>query len=151
MTRQSFPIAPLSATMALINIVIALIVVVLPFALPPPGKIAGGITAVTFLIIVGYTFYAASSVTFEVSEEGIRIRRSLYGRRIPKAHLEIERARIIVYAEEPRSGPFAHERLRRNRVRGGWFRLRSGEKALGSPPIPRRQSTSQRPKASPCS
>ena len=69
--------------------------------------------------------------TFELSPTTLRIRGTLYGRRIPRTVLTPEAAR----AADPRTEPTLKPIVRTNGIGlpgygAGWFRLASGERAL---------------------
>lgn len=81
--------------------------------------------------LVGYSGYSSRAVTFEVSPEGLRIRRSLYGRFIPRDRLLPEEARIADVREERELRPAL--RTFGTGLPGygeGWFRLANRDKAL---------------------
>ncbi|HSG38065.1 MAG TPA: PH domain-containing protein [Thermoanaerobaculia bacterium] len=81
--------------------------------------------------LVAYSGYSSREVTFEVSPEGLRIRRSLYGRAIPRDQLLPEEARIVEMKEERGLRPAL--RTFGTGLPGygeGWFRLANREKAL---------------------
>jgi len=68
---------------------------------------------------------------FEVSAEGLRLRGDLYGRFIPAHQLRPEMARRVDFMVTPQLQP--ERRTLGTGLPGyqaGWFRLRSGEKAL---------------------
>lgn len=130
---RTFPIAPsgpatLWAVFALLLVVLlpALIVV---FTADAPRLIllipffAGG--------LVAYSGYSSRGVIFEVSPEGLRIRRTLYGRSIPRDQLLPAEARIVDMKEEQGLRPAL--RTFGTGLPGygeGWFRLANREKAL---------------------
>jgi len=71
------------------------------------------------------------SVKFEVEPDGLRIHAALYGRYIPWSSVAWDRARLV----DRRSEKDLRPTLRTNGIGlpgylAGWFRLRSGEKAL---------------------
>ena len=81
--------------------------------------------------IVGASIAGARGSTFEVSNEGLRIRGDWYGRLIPASHLVPGTASRVDFAHSPELTP-------RRRTMGtglpgyqaGWFRLRNGDRAL---------------------
>jgi hypothetical protein len=90
-----------------------------------------------FLLLLGvggalaYTTSASRTSRFEVSPAGLRLRGDFYGRLIPAAALRVDEARAVDLRVEPDLAP----RVRTFGTglpgyRSGWFRLRSGEKAL---------------------
>ena len=72
-----------------------------------------------------------AGTAYEVSDAGLRVRGTLYGRRVPGAALRPDAARAVDLAAEPALAP-----VRRTNGLGlpgygaGWFRLASGERAL---------------------
>ena len=98
-----------------------------------PLWIAGGIACVLFGLacFFGYLAYSARHVQFEVHEDGLRINGDIYGRTIARTALNLEQARAVDLNQERSLQP----RLRTFGTglpgyRAGWFKLRSGEKAL---------------------
>lgn len=81
--------------------------------------------------MLAVTIIGSRSARFEVGAEGLRLRGDLYGRLIPRSELRLEAARRVNLASERELQP-----TRRTFGTGlpgyqaGWFRLRSGEKAL---------------------
>lgn len=79
----------------------------------------------------GYFAYSSRNVQFEVSPDGLRIARGLYGRQIPLASLDLENAKPV---DLSRDRPYGLKwRTNGAGLPGysvGWFRLNSGEKAL---------------------
>jgi len=81
-------------------------------------------------VIMGASIRGARSTTFELSDDGLRLRGDLYGRLVPwNAIRATDASRVDISA-----GPF---RLTLRTVgtalpgyRAGWFRLANGEKAL---------------------
>jgi len=70
-------------------------------------------------------------VTFEVSEQDVRVSGGLYGRSIPRAALDVASARLVDRGAEPGLAP----RSRTNGIglpnyQSGWFRLADGSRAL---------------------
>jgi Bacterial PH domain len=92
------------------------------------------IPGVVLTVVVGLlsaTVIGARTARFEVSPEGLRLRGDLYGRLIPADQIRGLAARHVNFAVNPELTP-----QRRTMgtglpgYRAGWFRLRSGEKAL---------------------
>ena len=81
--------------------------------------------------MLAVTIIGSRSARFEVGAEGLRLRGDLYGRLIPRSELRLDAARRVNLAGERVLQP-----TRRTFGTGlpgyqaGWFRLRSGEKAL---------------------
>jgi hypothetical protein len=106
---QSFPIAP-----AGLKSIWLVLLILIP------------IISMLVLTIIG-----SRSARFEVSPEGLRLRGDLYGRLIPADQIQTSAARRVDFTATP-------ELLPKWRTMGtglsgyqaGWFRLRSGEKAL---------------------
>jgi len=81
-------------------------------------------------VILGASVRGARSTTFELSDEGLRVRGDVYGRLIPSSEIRGADAAHVDIAD----GPF---RLTARTIgtalpgyRSGWFRLANGEKAL---------------------
>jgi hypothetical protein len=92
------------------------------------------VVALVLLLVIGllaFIAYSSKSVRFEVSDEGLRISRSLYGRFIPRDEIAAEAVRIIDLNVESEYKP-----KRRTNGAGlpgyaeGWFKLQNKEKAL---------------------
>lgn len=92
------------------------------------------IPAVVLLLVMGLlvkSLTGATTSTFEVSPDGMRLRGDLYGRTIPAAQVRGAEAKRIDFSQMPEIQP-----TRRTmgtglpRYKAGWFRLRNGEKAL---------------------
>lgn len=108
---------------------------------PPPARSA---SAITWLLLVpcvliplaisalmGYLAYSTRHVTFELSEQGLRIRGDLFGRLIPRSSLCVKEAELIDLKQDKTRRPS----LRTMGVglpgySSGWFRLRDGGKGL---------------------
>jgi uncharacterized protein (DUF58 family) len=83
------------------------------------------------VLLMGYLAYSARNVSFQVSPEGLRISRSIYGRTIPAASLRLDSVKRVDLTED-------HDYRIKWRTNGagmpgyntGWFKLRNGEKAL---------------------
>jgi hypothetical protein len=81
--------------------------------------------------LLGYIAYSTRGVTFEVSDEGLRIRGDLFGRLIPRSSLRVVDAQVVDLKKEPSRRPF----LRTFGVGlpgycSGWFRLNDRGKGL---------------------
>jgi hypothetical protein len=81
--------------------------------------------------LMGYLAYSMRHVTFELSEQGLRIRGDLFGRLIPRSSLRVEDAAILDLKTEKTHRPF----LRTMGVglpgySSGWFRFRDRSKGL---------------------
>jgi hypothetical protein len=81
-------------------------------------------------VIMGGSMRGSRSTTFELSDEGLRVRGDVYGRLVPLNELRVTEASRVDISR----GPF---RLTMRRFgtalpgyRSGWFRLANGEKAL---------------------
>lgn len=82
------------------------------------------------LVLFGSLLLSSQRLRVEVSDEGLRIRGDLYGRRIPASRLVMGEAAVV----DLRKGPY-HPRWRTNGIGlpgylSGWFRLVNKEKAL---------------------
>ena len=83
------------------------------------------------LVALAYTAYATRHSRVEIDFDHIRLVGDFWGRTIPLKQLHVTEARIVDLESEPKFSP-------RHRTFGtglpgyasGWFRLRSGEKAL---------------------
>ena len=92
-----------------------------------------GIAVVLILIIglLAYIGYSSKNVRFEVSDEGLRISRSIYGRFIPSTEIAVEGVRVIDLRVDSEYSP-------KRRTNGaflpgfaeGWFKLKNDKKAL---------------------
>jgi hypothetical protein len=85
------------------------------------------------LILILFVHFANSTrkTRFEISNQGLRIRGNLYGRKISLDALKIDEAKIVDMKEQREYGT----RWRTNGIgmpgyQAGWFRLRKKEKAL---------------------
>ena len=93
-----------------------------------------GIFGTLMLFILGlfcYIVYSSRHTTFEISEQGLSIRGTLYGRMIPTGAFIPEEARQV----NLRSDSMLRLRRRGNGIglpgyQAGWFRLSNGDKAL---------------------
>jgi hypothetical protein len=82
-------------------------------------------------VVLGAVVSGARGATFEVSNEGLRLRGDFYGRLIPASHLVRGTARRVDFAQLPELMP--GRRTMGTGMPGyqaGWFRLRNGDKAL---------------------
>ncbi len=104
-----------------------------------PGSVRGiwllvgfiGLVMTVALVFVGASVAGARTARFQVSPEGLRLRGDLYGRLIPAAALRVDEARRVDFTTSPELTP----RIRTFGTgvpgyQAGWFRLKSGEKAL---------------------
>ena len=83
------------------------------------------------MAMLATTIVGSRSARFVVTSEGLRLRGDLYGRLIPRSQLRLEEARRVDLASERDLQP--KWRTMGTGLPGyqaGWFRLRSGEKAL---------------------
>jgi hypothetical protein len=81
--------------------------------------------------LCGWLAVNTGRVSFEVSELGVRIRGDLFGRQIPAQQLRLADARVLDLAAAPEYRPrWRTMGTALPGYRGGWFRLRNGEKAL---------------------
>jgi hypothetical protein len=89
------------------------------------------VPVVIVISVLVVTLMGARSARFEVTGEGLRLRGDFYGRFIPASQLRPEAARRVDFLASPELAP-----ARRTLGTGlpgyqsGWFRLRSGERAL---------------------
>ncbi|MXW66640.1 MAG: hypothetical protein F4Z72_06490 [Gemmatimonadales bacterium] len=110
---QVFPIPPASGRGILWFFIIIIVVLI-------------GVT-----LMLGWAAWSTRNSRAEVSPAGLKLVGDLWGRTIPLDRLELDEARIVDLRGEPDLVP-------RRRTMGtalgnysaGWFRLRSGEKAL---------------------
>lgn len=90
--------------------------------------------SVLLLLLLGlfaFIGYSSRHVTFELSDEGLRIKGGFYGRFIPKEDIPAEDVKIIDFTTFPEYKP----RIRTNGIglpgyAAGWFKLKNDEKAL---------------------
>jgi hypothetical protein len=104
--------------------------------IPAPSSATGTILVLFALllalaIIFGYFAFSIRNIVFVLNESGLRIKKDLYGRMIPKEQLIVRNAKIVNLTEEEELRP----RMRTNGLslpgyQSGWFRLKNGEKAL---------------------
>ena len=90
--------------------------------------------AIVLILIIGllaFIGYSSKNVRFEVSDQGLRISRSLYGRFIPRGEISTGDIKIIDLNIDSEYKP-------KHRTNGaglpgyaeGWFKLKNNEKAL---------------------
>ena len=109
-----------------------------PFAIVPADvrwlwfiAIVPALAMLITIVVLGKAIAGARNARFEISPQGLRLDGDFYGRLIPAAQLRIDEARRVDFERQPDFVP-------RRRTLGtglpgyqaGWFRLRSGEKAL---------------------
>lgn len=83
------------------------------------------------VLLMSYLAYSARNVSFQVSPEGLRISRSIYGRTIPAASLMLDNVKRVDLTQD--SDYRIKWRTNGAGMPGyntGWFKLRNGEKAL---------------------
>jgi len=90
-----------------------------------------GMLMLFILGLFSYILYSSKYTTFEISEQGLRIQRTMYGRTLPARAFIPEEARQV----NLRSDSMLRLRRRKNGVRlpgyqAGWFRMKNGDKAL---------------------
>jgi len=83
------------------------------------------------LLLFGFFAYASRATRFELSSEGLAIRRTMYGRTIPWSSLNTDDAGVVNLQQAPHLRP----RWRSNGIglpgyQAGWFRLREGRGLL---------------------
>jgi len=109
---QIFPIAPADARPLWVLVPVALV-------------------AVGLLVLLAVTLSGARGARFEASATGLRVRGDMYGRVIPIDHLRPEGARRVDLSREVDLRPAGRTfGTGLPGYQAGWFRLRSGEKAL---------------------
>jgi hypothetical protein len=81
---------------------------------------------------VGFVFlFGSRMVALEVSDQGLRVVGDLYGRFIPRAALQVPKARVLDRAAEPGYLPTSRTNgTGLPNYQSGWFRLANGSKAL---------------------
>ena len=90
-----------------------------------------GLLLLGVFVLVMLSFRGARASRFEVTAYGLQIRGDLYGRTIPIRELRLESARRVDFSAEPHLLPgFRRMGTGMPGYQAGWFRLRSGEKAL---------------------
>jgi len=107
------------------------------FPIPPGGgRIVWFVVAIISMLIalsglLGWMAWSVNHSRVEVSSDSLRLVGDLWGRTIPLERLRIDEARVVDLGDETDLQP-----TRRTAGTGlggfaaGWFRLRSGEKAL---------------------
>ena len=86
---------------------------------------------VGLLGLFGYMAWSSRRISFEISSEGLNIKGGLYGRKIPRGELIADQARPVDL--ETDTGLRLSWRTNGIGMPGysaGWFRTKSGEKAL---------------------
>ena len=90
--------------------------------------------AIVLVLVIGlmaFIGYSSKNMQFEVSDQGLRISRSLYGRLIPREEIVAEGVRVLDLNIDSEYKP-----KRRTNGAGlpgyaeGWFKLKNDEKAL---------------------
>ena len=90
-----------------------------------------GIVIIPVILIMGLVAYSAINTRFEINDEGLHIKRAIYGRFIPKESIIVENSRILNLNVDSELKP-----VRRTNGIGlpgyseGWFKLANGERAL---------------------
>ncbi|MBM2825497.1 MAG: hypothetical protein HW402_1161 [Dehalococcoidales bacterium] len=90
-----------------------------------------GIFLIFILVLFAFIGYSARNTSFELDDQGLRIKGNIYGQFIPKEQVVGEGVRIINLDTSPEYKPG----LRTNGIglpgySAGWFRLKNKEKAL---------------------
>ena len=90
-----------------------------------------GLILIVVTWVLGSAVLGSQTARFEVSAEGLRLRGDVYGRTIPIEQIRTSDARRVDFSAMPELTP----RMRTMGTglpgyRSGWFRLRSGERAL---------------------
>ena len=85
----------------------------------------------TMLGFSAYILFSAHSAKFEITDSGLNIRNTIYGRFIPKENIDLNNARIVNLNTQTDLQP----KWRTNGVglpgyNAGWFKLKNGEKTL---------------------
>jgi hypothetical protein len=86
---------------------------------------------IPIVLLLATTLLGSRLARFEVTSQGLRLRGDFYGRLIPADRLRVDQARRVDLAATPELQPTL--RTLGTGLPGyqaGWFRLRSGEKAL---------------------
>jgi len=90
-----------------------------------------GIVIIPVILIMGLVAYSAINTRFEINDEGLHIKRAIYGRFIPKESIIVENSRNVNLNSDRELKP-----VRRTNGIGlpgyseGWFKLANGERAL---------------------
>lgn len=133
MPTETFPIVPSGPKTfgfvvgILLLILIPMLIVVAKVPLVAPGLlIVAGVWA-----IVGYSAASSRRALFELSPAELRIRHSMFGKRIPREEILLSEARAIDLTQETPYKPIL--RLWGAGLLGyseGWFLLRNSQRAL---------------------
>lgn len=100
-----------------------------PMGMKPFWWILFGVVVVC--LVMAITFLMSRTPKFEVSSEGLRIRRSLFGRTISASELRVGDARAVDFAKSEELRPkWRTMGVGLPGYQAGWFRLHNGEKAL---------------------
>jgi hypothetical protein len=83
------------------------------------------------IAIMGLTAHGSQRSSVQLTDQELRVRGDLYGRAIPVERLHVDLARVIDLRGEPSLQPVSRRfGTGMPGYAAGWFRLRSGEKAL---------------------
>lgn len=103
---------------------------------PASSKALWAVAAILVLLLgmlalFGFFTLSSQATRFELSHDGLRIGRTMYGRTIPWASLDVAQARVVNLHEQPE----LHPTLRTNGIglpgyQAGWFDLRKGRGLL---------------------
>lgn len=78
-----------------------------------------------------YTIWSTKNARLEVTDEGLKIHGGFYGRQIETKNLDLEKARAVdLGSEEGLRLSARRNGLGLPGLKGGWFKLNNGEKAL---------------------
>jgi hypothetical protein len=101
------------------------------FVTDAPAVVIAWVVPLGTAVVISYIAWSSRNVRFELSPEGLHIRRSLFGRLVPRADLLPEQGCILSLREQPRMKPFVRTwGSGLVGYREGWFRLRNWDKAL---------------------
>jgi hypothetical protein len=133
MPTETFPIVPSGVkTFGFVAVLLVLILVPVLVAVAKIPLVAPALLIVLGVgAIVGYSAASSRRALFELSPEELRIRRSMFGKRIPRDEILLTEARAIDLTQETAYKPFL--RLWGAGLLGyseGWFLLRNYERAL---------------------
>ena len=133
MPTETFPIVPSGAKT--FGFVAALLVLVLIPVLISVAKVPLVAPALLIVLgvgaIVGYSAASSRRALFELLPEELRIRHSMFGKRVPREEILLAEARAIDLTQETPYKPFL--RLWGAGLLGyceGWFLLRNSQRAL---------------------
>jgi hypothetical protein len=133
MPTETFPIVPSGArTFWFVAVLIVVILVPILLAVAKFPRVAPALLIVLAGgALLGYSAASSRRVLFELSPEGLRIRRSMFAKRIPRQEILLAEARAIDLTQETEYKPV----LRNGGIRllgysEGWFLLRNDERAL---------------------